>query len=262
MSLKFTSQLSFFILTVVSLLSGCTRSISDVDAAGKTKQPIFPDSSSAVRSEGALVTLDMLSLLSAGLTKAQLYDLIGAPHFKEGSFGVKEWDYIVKFRTQYGMKTCQLKVLFDKAMIAQSYYFLPADCLSTERAVADPRAMIQKIFSVETLFGFDTANLSLSGKKQISKFVSEVRPQLKSDARIQVKGYTDRLGLPKYNRTLSMRRAEAVKDYLASQGIEPSIVTAFGLGMDKPLVECSGLSKSKLISCLALNRRVVIEVIN
>ena len=262
MSLKFFSKISFLFLLVVSSLTGCTRSISDVDADGKTNQPIFPDRLSALRPEGTLVTFDTLSLLSSGLTKAQLYDLLGAPHFKEGSFGVKEWDYIVNFRTARDMKTCQLKVLFDKKMKAQSYYFLPEECLSAERKEVAPKPVVQKVFSAEALFSFDSASLSHYGRNQISAFINELRSQLSPDTRIQVKGYTDRLGSHTYNRSLSLRRAEGIKDFLVSNGINREVITAFGLGEEQPLVSCSGVNKSKLVSCLAVNRRVVIEVIN
>jgi OmpA-OmpF porin, OOP family len=52
--------------------------------------------------------------------------------------------------------------------------------------------------------------------------------------RVEVQGYTCDLGAAEYNRQLSDRRANAIKDYLVSQGIAADRLTARGYGEDNP----------------------------
>jgi OmpA-OmpF porin, OOP family len=68
------------------------------------------------------------------------------------------------------------------------------------------------------------------------------------------------LGSFEYNDALSMRRAEAVKSYLVSQGIDASMISAYGAGESTPIELCSeSLPRKQLIECLQPNRRVEIE---
>ena len=52
------------------------------------------------------------------------------PHFAEGMYGVREWDYTFNFRTGQGnaFTTCQFKVIFDKDAVAQTFHWQPAAC--------------------------------------------------------------------------------------------------------------------------------------
>ena len=80
-------------------------------------------------------------------------------------------------------------------------------------------------------------------------------------ARITVTGHTDRLGSDDYNRDLSRRRAEAVRDYLVRGGIAASRIRSAGLGSSHPLSNCrDSLGKAALIACLQPDRRVEITV--
>jgi outer membrane protein OmpA-like peptidoglycan-associated protein len=60
------------------------------------------------------------------------------------------------------------------------------------------------------------------------------RPQL-ADVRVRIEGHTDSSGGRALNRTLSQRRAQAVADFLTSQGIEPGRLEVQGYGYDRPL---------------------------
>jgi OOP family OmpA-OmpF porin len=52
---------------------------------------------------------------------------------------------------------------------------------------------------------------------------------------LAVHGHTDDVGTAEYNQQLSERRAEAVKQYLVSAGIDPGIVTIKGFGKSSPI---------------------------
>ena len=52
---------------------------------------------------------------------------------------------------------------------------------------------------------------------------------------VEVQGHTDNRGTAKYNQWLSEKRAEKVKDYLVSKGIDPSRLEAKGYGLTQPV---------------------------
>jgi OOP family OmpA-OmpF porin len=109
-------------------------------------------------------------------------------------------------------------------------------------------------------FGFNKTELTSATKKRID---TEVLDQLTSCSKIEsivVIGHTDYLGTPQYNRRLSEKRAEAVSAYLTSRGVAAPI-TIQAAGETEPVKSCSKkLKRSKLIQCLAPNRRVVVQV--
>src|ERR1700752_263357 len=69
-------------------------------------------------------------------------------------------------------------------------------------------------------------------------------------------GYTDDTGPAAYNRQLSQRRAEAVRDFLMQAGISPTIMTTKGFGKSDPRVP--GDSEQ----ARAANRRVEIGIVD
>ncbi|MDO9050045.1 MAG: outer membrane beta-barrel protein [Methylotenera sp.] len=108
------------------------------------------------------------------------------------------------------------------------------------------------------LFDFDEAKL-----KDTSVLDNEVVPKMKGNrifTSVKVTGHTDKFGSEAYNQKLSEKRANQVRDYLISQGIEADRLLAVGKGEMIPLVDCDGVKGRKaLIECLAPNRRVEIE---
>jgi OOP family OmpA-OmpF porin len=79
-------------------------------------------------------------------------------------------------------------------------------------------------------------------------------------------GHADRLGSDAYNQKLSVRRADAVKAYLASKGTAQNRVYTEGKGKKQPVSgdKCKAMGNNrspKLIECLQPDRRVEIEVI-
>ncbi|MDD2915207.1 MAG: OmpA family protein [Gallionella sp.] len=117
--------------------------------------------------------------------------------------------------------------------------------------------------STDSLFGFGKATVSPSGQRALDKFADDLKGA-KFEV-ITVTGHTDRIGSHAYNQKLSTRRAEAVKAYLVeSAGIPADKITANGVDGSDPVTkpgECKGNKKtSKLIACLAPDRRVEVEV--
>lgn len=242
------------------LLSACTRSVSDVDSQGKTATPVFPDPAHAVRTEGSFVNVDNLKQVRPGMTKAQVYELIGVPHFDEGVLRVKEWDYIFHFtKTDKTVMTCQYKVLFDSDMLAQSFYFQPENCLS-QLNVSQAKA-VHKELSAAGLFAFGSSVLTAKGEAQIKLLATELKAEPQNGQRIVVTGHTDRLGRADANQTLSQNRANAVKNLLVANGISAADIETRGMGASEPMVFCPGTQSAKVIACLAPNRRMAVDVL-
>jgi len=245
----------------VALVSAC-GTVSKVDDAGKTADPIFPAMNSASMPEGYYVNLENLGKIGPGMTKNQVMDLIGHPQFSEGMFFVREWDYILKFRQPNGQpdKVCQYKVLFDKDMIAQSFHFLPTDCMAPAVVEQKPdNKQVQHItLSADATFGFGSATLRPLGIDALSEVVAKMNQvQVQS---IDIVGYTDRIGNAASNNALSLRRANAVREYFESHGVPGSMITVDGRGSAEPLVSCPGPKSAAVIDCLAPNRRTTIAI--
>src|SRR5262249_59126313 len=66
-----------------------------------------------------------------------------------------------------------------------------------------------------------------------------------------IEGHADERGTREYNIALGARRAQAVRDYLASRGIEPSRMRTISYGKERPVAVCDD------ISCWSQNRRAV-----
>jgi OOP family OmpA-OmpF porin len=118
-------------------------------------------------------------------------------------------------------------------------------------------------FSAESLFGFDHSEVLPEGKLALDAFAKDL--QGTTFDTINVEGHTDRLGSTAYNQTLSVQRAEAVKAYLVSAGVDGSKIAAVGKSESQPLTkaeDCKGNTPSpKLIACLQADRRVELEVV-
>jgi OOP family OmpA-OmpF porin len=124
--------------------------------------------------------------------------------------------------------------------------------------VAPPAPRFEKYtLSSTELFGFDSERLSMPQPK-----LDQIAAALKTDGgptQIVIVGHTDRLGSDEYNQKLSERRADAVKSYIASKGVEAGRLQVVGKGESEPVVQCTETNKAALIECLKPNRRVEID---
>lgn len=114
--------------------------------------------------------------------------------------------------------------------------------------------------SATQLFGYDKATLSEAAREMLDAQVVAKLKGLASIRYININGHTDRLGGAQYNQRLSEKRAEAVRAYLASKGVDPDKMETFGFGKTLPVQSCGRMSRDVLIACLAPNRRVVVEI--
>ncbi|MBD3421296.1 MAG: OmpA family protein [Chitinivibrionales bacterium] len=76
------------------------------------------------------------------------------------------------------------------------------------------------------------------------------------EVRVEIRGHTDSIGSNRTNQNLSQKRAEAVREYLVSRGIEPSRLKAVGMGETDPI------ANNKSAEGRAMNRRVELHRID
>ncbi|MHA4870232.1 outer membrane protein OmpA [Duganella sp. PWIR1] len=117
-----------------------------------------------------------------------------------------------------------------------------------------PVPTAQKVsFAADAFFDFDKAVLKPEGKAKLDDVASKLG-SINLEVIIAV-GHTDSVGSDEYNQKLSVRRAEAVKAYIISKGVEANRVYTEGKGEKQPVAD------NKTAEGRAKNRRVEIEVV-
>lgn len=257
-------------------MSGCTYKLSEgITKEGTVSKAIFPKQDSAWLKNGIFPNLDNLRKIDAGVSKQDLYYLVGRPHFSEAQHA-SEWDYIFKFRQQDGsVQYCQYKVIFDENKLGQSFFWMPETCAQNivVKPVIEPVAVPQAppiqrqviTLDADALFEFNrwrSNDLKMKGRQRLVELANKISSyELTQRVSLDVIGHTDRLGGEGYNQNLSNLRANTVKQFLVSNGLKANSINAYGAGESQPKVTCHGVQqRASLINCLQPNRRVEVVV--
>ena len=102
-------------------------------------------------------------------------------------------------------------------------------------------------------FGYDSADILPASEPVLQIAVQALRDN--PDVRVEIGGHTDNQGGRSYNRDLSQRRAEAVRDYLVAHGIDTGRMTVRGYGFSRPV------ASNDTPEGQAQNRRIEFNVI-
>lgn len=120
------------------------------------------------------------------------------------------------------------------------------------RAAAVPDA-VKTSYSADTLFDFDKAILKPAGKAALDTLVERIK-SISLEVVIAV-GHTDSVGSDAYNQKLGQRRADAVKAYFISRGVDEKRIYTESKGEKQPVAD------NKTKEGRAKNRRVEVEVV-
>ncbi|MDG6896281.1 OmpA family protein [Volucribacter amazonae] len=139
-----------------------------------------------------------------------------------------------------------------------------------EQGIAQCAAPPQQMqLNADALFRFNQWQFNqilTQGKQDLQQFAQQVAKSGQKVQRIEITGFTDRLGTAAYNQRLSQRRAETVARYLKQawqkQGLDTKSMqfVAQGKGSQTPLVQCQQKNRQALKACLQPNRRVEIRL--
>ncbi|UYO73399.1 OmpA family protein [Halomonas qinghailakensis] len=251
----------------VLMLAGCASPPNNDRTELREAGDGFPALAGNWYDGGKFVDPESILRIRESQTKDQVRQLIGNPHYAEGFFGVREWNYVFNLYTGNGQDyiTCQYQVHYDDDMALESTRWRDAQCpallvpIEVEEVATEPRQ--EKLtLSGDVLFDFDSDKLTLEGRRVVDMVTQTINEDFVSP-NILIIGYTDRFGSEAYNLALSNSRAETVGERMVNQGISRSSVMTAGRGMADPVVECPGRTAIPSVTeCLRPNRRVEITV--
>ena len=232
----------------------------------------FPALQDATRPQGVFVPARHLALVTRGMKKSEIYTLLDVPHFQEGLFGVRRWNYIINFYTGQSdeYRQCQYQVRFDRRYRVESTWWKGADCAQLfEHALEPATTVVTKIKYVPTAgateqhpiksysfnFDFNSAAVNADGRDVLARVISDAGQA--SVSRIVVTGFTDTVGSRDYNDALAARRAAVtvaeLSDGLVRAG-SPLAKNVFSRGgRDLAVATPEDVREER-------NRRVLIEV--
>jgi OOP family OmpA-OmpF porin len=142
----------------------------------------------------------------------------------------------------------------DGALVPATAAVTPPGVTPPPPAVTPPAVAASKVtFAADAFFDFDKSVLKPEGRAKLTDLVEKIRG-VNLEVIIAV-GHTDSIGTDAYNQRLSVRRAEAVKAFLVSKGIERNRVYTEGKGEKQPVAD------NRTKEGRAKNRRVEIEVV-
>ena len=121
-------------------------------------------------------------------------------------------------------------------------------------APAKPKPVAEKVtFAADVLFDFDKSVIKPEGRSKLDDLAAKVKG-VNLEVVIAI-GHADSIGSDEYNQRLSVRRAESVKAYMVSKGVEANRVYTEGKGEKQPV------ASNRTRDGRAKNRRTEIEVI-
>jgi outer membrane protein OmpA-like peptidoglycan-associated protein len=106
------------------------------------------------------------------------------------------------------------------------------------------------ILNGDAVFDFDKSDIKPAAKAVLEKAAKNIKALWRDGTIIRINGYTDNVGSAEYNIQLSLRRAQAVADWLAWQGLQKSAMMPRGFGTANPAApnaDASGRAKNRRV---------------
>jgi peptidoglycan-associated lipoprotein len=127
----------------------------------------------------------------------------------------------------------------------------PAENSMAAAGVATPGSQQDFVVNVgdRVFFEVDSSELTMQARSTLDKQAQWL--QNYGNYTFTIEGHADERGTREYNIALGARRAQSVRDYLASRGISAQRMRTVSYGKERPVAICND------ISCWSQNRRAV-----
>jgi peptidoglycan-associated lipoprotein len=122
---------------------------------------------------------------------------------------------------------------------------------SLASGAAAPGSQQDFVVNVGDRVFFETDQTDLTGRARSTLDKQAQWLQQYGNYTFTIEGHADERGTREYNIALGARRAQNVRDYLASRGINPGRMRTVSYGKERPVAVCND------ISCWSQNRRAV-----
>ncbi len=163
-----------------------------------------------------------------------------------------DFEIVIPHGGNYGVTTESQGYLFNSINFSLPADMEPQDIdthIIMVRTEVGSKVVLRNIF-----FDIGKFNLKAQSLSEAEKLVGLLKDN--PELRVQINGHTDNTGDVATNKSLSLKRATSVVDYLISKGVEKSRVTAKGYGSERPIVSNDDEEGGR-----AINRRTEIEVV-
>lgn len=273
---------SRFVRTAIGACVLSCAGLASAAAPAPAGELRFPALNSSYLKTGDFIAPDAVRRVRPGLTKDQVRVELGNPHFSEGIFNVREWDYAFNFYTgkDNAFVTCHFNVKFNavdgedrvasthwKGATCEDYLkpVTPAPAVAAVPVAAPAPAPRRYALGADGLFVFGTSalqDLLPDGRAKLDALATQIQRDNPTLSSVVVTGHTDRIGSEVSNKALSQARAATVRDHLVRHGLDARQIRAVGAGESQPVVQCAGERVTpQLVSCPQPNRRVEVEVV-
>ncbi|WP_336003010.1 OmpA family protein [Acinetobacter pittii] len=242
---------------------------TNISVATESEASHFPEPTATYLKAVQRYDLNQIKKLDIGLNKNQVRFLMGNPHFSEGLWGVRTWNYLVGLQKKNSneYQLCQLQVGFDKNYFVDSLKWRDQTCQDLTiqedmKAVAESAPMQSTYATNAILFNFDKSSINdvVGGNEVLDQVKNDIKNNIHNINHITVTGYADEMGQNDYNQRLSYARAVTIANDLAQSGLaQRENINIDSKGETKDFKSCVGIGeRNQVIQCLEPNRRVVI----